>query len=119
MPSPADLKLCERVQDLLAADGREVARDAARRDAGSRMVVRDGRRDFAITVAPRPDNIDTPLGQALWTAGRTSKWLARQLGIDPGQVSRWLRGHSTPEYATQCRIAQLLEMDRSDIWGEQ
>ena len=42
---------------------------------------------------------------------RTNKWLAEQLGIDQGTVSKWCTNTCQPDLKTLVRIAQLLEVD--------
>lgn len=46
---------------------------------------------------------------------RTSKWLAEQLGKDPGTVSKWCTNSSQPGLETLLEIAKALEVDVKDL----
>ena len=46
---------------------------------------------------------------------RTSKWLAGELGKDPATISQWCTNTSQPDLATLTRVAQLLDVDISDL----
>lgn len=46
---------------------------------------------------------------------RTSKWLAGELGKDPATISKWCTNTSQPDLPTLTRVAQLLEVDISDL----
>ena len=46
---------------------------------------------------------------------RTNKWLAEQLGKDPGTVSKWCTNTSQPDLATLKRISELLDVNVSEI----
>lgn len=46
---------------------------------------------------------------------RTSKWLAGELGKDPATISKWCTNTSQPDLATLTKVAQLLEVDISDL----
>ena len=46
---------------------------------------------------------------------RTNKWLAEQLGKDQGTVSKWCTNTCQPDLKTLVRIAQLLEVDMSEL----
>ncbi len=46
---------------------------------------------------------------------RTNKWLAEQLGKDPGTVSKWCTNTCQPDLKTFVKIAQLLEVDMSEL----
>lgn len=46
---------------------------------------------------------------------RTSKWLAGELGKDPATISKWCTNTSQPDLATLTRVAQLLDVDISDL----
>lgn len=59
-------------------------------------------------------NPETPLDAAL--DGRTGKWLAAQLGVNPSQVSRWRRGVNIPTFPTQRRISVLLGVGVEVLW---
>ena len=46
---------------------------------------------------------------------KTNKWLAEQLGKDPGTVSKWCTNTSQPDLATLKRISELLDVNVSEI----
>ena len=46
---------------------------------------------------------------------RTNKWLAEQLGKDPGTVSKWCTNVSQPSIETFVEIARVLEVDVKDL----
>ena len=46
---------------------------------------------------------------------RTNKWLVEQLGKDQGTVSKWCTNTCQPDLKTLVRIAQLLEVDMSEL----
>ena len=46
---------------------------------------------------------------------RTSKWLASELGKDPATISKWCTNTSQPDLATLTKVAQLLEVDISNL----
>lgn len=46
---------------------------------------------------------------------RTSKWLAGELGKDPATISKWCTNTSQPDLTTLTKVAQLLEVDISDL----
>ncbi len=46
---------------------------------------------------------------------KTNKWLAEQLGKDQGTVSKWCTNTCQPDLKTLVRIAQLLEVDMSEL----
>lgn len=46
---------------------------------------------------------------------RTNKWLAEQLGKDPGTVSKWCTNASQPSLDTLVEIADLLDVDISEL----
>jgi len=48
---------------------------------------------------------------------RTNKWLAEQLGKDPGTVSKWCTNTLQPNLETLNQIAAVLEVDiRELLW---
>jgi hypothetical protein len=55
------------------------------------------------------------LRQALYNARRTQTWLANQLYISPGQVSRWVNGRTIPHVDTVRRIEELLEVELMQV----
>lgn len=46
---------------------------------------------------------------------RTNKWLAEQLGKDPGTVSKWCTNTMQPNLETLVEIAKVLEVDTKDL----
>ena len=46
---------------------------------------------------------------------RTNKWLAEQLGKDPGTVSKWCTNTNQPDLITLTKIAYLLEVDIREL----
>lgn len=46
---------------------------------------------------------------------RTNKWLAEQLGKDPGTISKWCTNTMQPSLETLARIAKILEVDIRDL----
>ena len=46
---------------------------------------------------------------------RTSKWLAGELGKDPATISKWCTNSSQPDLQTLTKVAQLLDVDISEI----
>lgn len=48
---------------------------------------------------------------------RTNKWLAEQLGKDPGTVSKWCTNTMQPNLETLVEIAKILKVDiRELLW---
>ena len=46
---------------------------------------------------------------------RTNKWLAEQLGKDPGTVSKWCTNTMQPNLETLVEIAKVLEVDTKGL----
>ena len=46
---------------------------------------------------------------------RTNKWLAEQLGKDPGTVSKWCTNTMQPNLETLVEVAKVLEVDTKDL----
>ena len=46
---------------------------------------------------------------------RTNKWLAEQLGKDPGTVSKWCTNTMQPNLETLVEIAKGLEVEPKDL----
>lgn len=46
---------------------------------------------------------------------RTNKWLAEQLGKDPGTVSKWCTNTIQPSLDTLLRIAELLDVQIQEL----
>jgi len=47
--------------------------------------------------------------------GKTSKWLAEQLGKDPVTISKWCTNTTQPDLQTLSKIAELLQVDIRDL----
>ena len=49
---------------------------------------------------------------------RTNKWLAEQLGKDPGTISKWCTNTLQPNLETVTQIASILDVDvRELLWS--
>ena len=46
---------------------------------------------------------------------RTSKWLAGELGKDLATISKWCTNSSQPDLQTLTKVAQLLDVDISEL----
>ena len=46
---------------------------------------------------------------------RTNKWLAEQLGKDPGTVSKWCTNTMQPNLETLVEIAKCLDVQPTDL----
>ncbi|MEG2013523.1 MAG: helix-turn-helix transcriptional regulator [Anaerovoracaceae bacterium] len=46
---------------------------------------------------------------------KTGKWLSENLGKDVATVSRWCNNHAQPSIETFTRIAELLNVDVSEL----
>lgn len=46
---------------------------------------------------------------------KTSKWLAEQLGKDPATVSRWCTNMNQPSLDMLIKLADLLEIDYTEL----
>ena len=46
---------------------------------------------------------------------RTNKWLAHQLGKDPGTISKWCTSAMQPNLETLVEIAKCLDIDVKDL----
>lgn len=46
---------------------------------------------------------------------RTNKWLAEQLGKDPATISKWCTNSSQPSIDMFLRIAELLNVDYTEL----
>ena len=46
---------------------------------------------------------------------RTNKWLAEQLGKDPGTVSKWCTNSSQPDLNSLLKISDLLGVDIKEL----
>lgn len=46
---------------------------------------------------------------------RTCKWLAGELGKDPATISKWCTNSSQPDLQTLTKVAQLLDVDISEL----
>ena len=46
---------------------------------------------------------------------RTNKWLAEQLGKDPGTVSKWCTNTMQPNLETLVELAKIMEVDIREL----
>lgn len=46
---------------------------------------------------------------------KTSKWLAEQLGKNPATISRWCTNVSQPDLDMLIKIAEVLEIDYTEL----
>ena len=46
---------------------------------------------------------------------RTNKWLAEQLGKDQTTISKWCTNTSQPDLSSLMQIAQLLDVELTDL----
>lgn len=46
---------------------------------------------------------------------KSNKWLAEQLGKDPGTVSKWCTNTCQPDLKTLVRIAELLQVELTEL----
>ncbi len=46
---------------------------------------------------------------------KTSKWLAGELGKAPATISKWCTNSSQPDLQTLTKVAQLLDVDISEL----
>lgn len=60
------------------------------------------------------DNINR-IKAVLADAGRTNKWLAKQLGKAPVTVSKWCTNTTQPDLQTLSKISVLLNVDIRDL----
>ena len=61
-------------------------------------------------VMETPKNLNR-IKAALADAGKTSKWLAEQLGKDPVTISKWCTNTTQPSLETLVQIANTLKVD--------
>lgn len=48
----------------------------------------------------------------------TSRWLSKELNVDPTTVSKWCTNSSQPDILTLLRIANLLNIEVKDLYDE-
>ncbi len=56
-----------------------------------------------------------PIKVMLAEKKKTSKWLAEQLGVNPATVSKWCTNASQPSLESLVKIADLLEVNYTDL----
>ena len=61
-----------------------------------------------------PKNLNR-LKAVLADAGQTNKWLAEQLGKDPGTVSKWCTNTTQPDLQTLAKISELLKVNIREL----
>jgi transcriptional regulator with XRE-family HTH domain len=69
-------------------------------------------------TTPDDASFANALRQAIRDAKTTQAALARQLGMDPGQVSRWVNGKAIPHINNVRRIEEILNTDLSDSFAK-
>lgn len=55
------------------------------------------------------------LKAVLANSGRTSKWLAEQLGKDPVTISKWCTNTTQPDLHTLAAISDLLKVNIREL----
>lgn len=60
----------------------------------------------------------TTITAQLYKQGKTLLWLADQLEVTPGTISKWMRGVRPGTLSMICRCADLLLCEPSDLWPE-
>lgn len=68
-------------------------------------------------VAQRPATFGAALREALRDARLSQAGLARQLNIDPGQVSRWANNKAVPHSDTLHRVERILGADLAESFS--
>ena len=63
-----------------------------------------------LLVMETPKNLNR-IKAALADAGKTSKWLAEQLGKDTVTISKWCTNRTQPSLETLMQIANTLKVD--------
>ena len=48
---------------------------------------------------------------------KTNRWLAEQLGMNEGTVSRWVGNHKQPSVETFVKIAKVLRVDIRELFN--
>ena len=48
----------------------------------------------------------------------TSRWLSKELNVDPTTVSKWCTNSSQPDILTLLKIANLLSIEVKDLYDE-
>jgi transcriptional regulator with XRE-family HTH domain len=61
------------------------------------------------------DNNLNRLKVALCENGKTSKWLADQLGVNPATVSKWCTNKIQPDLHTLDKVAEMLGIDITEL----
>lgn len=61
-----------------------------------------------------PKNLNR-IKAALADAGKTSKWLAEQLGKDPVTISKWCTNTTQPDLQTLAKIADVLQINIREL----
>ena len=51
--------------------------------------------------------------------GRTTKWIAKELGVSPEIVSRWANNKNYPSIHTLFRLAEILECKVDDLFEKE
>jgi transcriptional regulator with XRE-family HTH domain len=64
------------------------------------------------------DEKRTPLKAIMEDEGRRQSWLARRIGKDQGEVSRYVSRGMLPDEATRLAIAEALNRAPSELWPD-
>ncbi len=65
-----------------------------------------------------PKNLNR-IKAALADAGKTSKWLAEQLGKDPVTISKWCTNTTQPDLHMLAKIADVLQINIRELIVDQ
>lgn len=65
-------------------------------------------------VMPKINRLKTILNER----NLTSRWLSKELNVDPTTVSKWCTNSSQPDILTLLRIANLLNIEVKDLYDE-
>ena len=64
---------------------------------------------------PKINRLKTVLSEK----NRTSRWLSKELDVDPTTVSKWCTNSSQPDILTLLRIANLLDVEVKDLYDQE
>lgn len=68
-----------------------------------------------INVMPKINRLKTILRER----NLTSRWLSKELAVDPTTVSKWCTNSSQPDILTLLRIANLLDVEVKDLYDQE
>ncbi len=64
-------------------------------------------------------NEPTPLDRAMFEERITNRALAKAIGANESQVSRWRHGVHVPEHPTRLLIAETIRRTTAELWPSQ